>query len=159
MIRRVIPLLIASILLAAGSAGALTCMPPPRTEEEARERIKLAEMVILGRVEEISCRLWMDRGEIRGENYVRLMVVEGFKGARAGTEVKLQIDRCSYTSEYFEIQDTYLIFAHSLGLDGRPHTDECNFFKYEKAHELAPGENARLKELTAVTLKALREPQ
>jgi hypothetical protein len=157
--RRVVSLLLAVILLVGDSAGALTCMPPVRTEEEARERIKSAEMVILGRVEEIICRSWLDGAEIRGENYVRLIVVEGFKGAKVGAEVTLGIDRCSYASKYFEIRDTYLIFAHWLGPDGRPHTNECNFFKYEKAHELTPGQNARLREFSALILKVLRDSQ
>jgi len=157
--RRVVLLLSAVSILVGSSASALTCMPPARTEEAVKERIKPVKMVILGRVEEIVCRSWLDGAEIRAENYVRVIVVEGFKGAKTGAVVELGIDRCAYASNYFEIQNTYLVFAHALGSDGRPHTNECNFFKYETAHELTPGHNAKLKESSAMILKVLRESQ
>jgi hypothetical protein len=153
-------LLLAVSMLVGSSASATTCMPPARTEEAVKERIKPVKMVILGRVEEIVCRSWLDGAEIRAENYVRVIVVEGFKGAKTGAVVELGIDKCAYASNYFEIQNTtYLIFAHALGSDGRLHTNECNFFIYETAHELTPGYNAKSKESLAMILKVLRESQ
>ena len=145
-----------ALIFAVCDVAATTCMPLPGTVEDALGRFNSADLVILGRVEEIQCRRWADAGEIRGEVSVRVLVTEGFKGADSGTHITIMTDVCSFHTSHFSVQDTFLILAYRLTENGRMRTGECDYFRYQTADELTHGKNAELKQATDFFLNALR---
>ena len=159
--RPLVPLWQVSIALVAtifamGNVAATTCLPIPRTVEDALDRFNSADLVILGRVEEIQCRRWADAGDIRGEVSVRVLVTEEFKGADPGTHITIMTDVCSFHTSHFSVQDTFLILGYRLTENGRMYTGECDYFRYETANELTHGKNTELKQATGFFLNVLR---
>ena len=122
--RTVIPILFATIAILPSAAGACSCVGnDPKSINSVREHYDHADMVILGKVEEVVEN--DDADSIRQIQTTTLFVLASWKGEKSN-RVLMKIDvTCCMCGYSFRKDETHLIFGYEAD-DGFYATSICS---------------------------------
>ena len=110
----------------SGRADSCSCATLPTDLEGLKELYDWADLVALVRADESVIREWNEAGTTRQDWFVRVVVVESFKGTEDGVDVYIEKTPTGSTCDpHFYIRNTYLVFASGPTANGRYTTGLC----------------------------------
>jgi len=147
--------LIVVLFLGSEPAHPCSCKGPPTTEHDSIELIERSDIVLLGRLDEAHVRLWAPEGEEKLQYYVKISVLEWFKGGSGEYEIDIELTSLDCASGLHP-GNTVLIFASVAQDEHRPNTHWCNMHLYELARPDYATENVDLRNRLTPLLEVIR---